>query len=182
MENSGISKEKRPTDRKNTPSLKLKKLRWDRAQTHTTWNTRSVTSVNLSRRANESKCRSFFAAGKLPILSWGDRRCGGWSRKYRTLPRSILNRGWKAETWRCCLPPNNYSKQNEEENEVPKIKTNRAAAKRFRVTASGKIKRNKGFKRHLLSSKGKKRKRHLRGGTMVSAAEQRNIRELIPYK
>jgi large subunit ribosomal protein L35 len=50
------------------------------------------------------------------------------------------------------------------------------------VTASGKIKRNKGFKRHLLSSKGKKRKRQLRSGTMVSAAEQRNIRELIPYK
>jgi large subunit ribosomal protein L35 len=66
--------------------------------------------------------------------------------------------------------------------DVPKIKTNRAAAKRFRVTASGKIKRNKGFKRHLLSSKGKKRKRQLRSGTMVSAAEQRNIRELIPYK
>jgi large subunit ribosomal protein L35 len=65
---------------------------------------------------------------------------------------------------------------------VPKMKTNRAAAKRFRVTGSGKIKRNKGFKRHLLSSKGKKRKRQLRRGTVVSASEQRNVRELIPYK
>lgn len=65
---------------------------------------------------------------------------------------------------------------------MPKMKTNRAAAKRFRVTATGKIKRNKGFKRHLLSSKGKKRKRQLRSGTLVSAAEQRNVRELIPYK
>lgn len=65
---------------------------------------------------------------------------------------------------------------------MPKIKTNRAAAKRFRVTGSGKIKRNKGFKRHLLSSKGKKRKRQLRRGTLVSASEQRNVRELIPYK
>ena len=55
---------------------------------------------------------------------------------------------------------------------MPKIKTNRAAAKRFRVTATGKIKRNKGFKRHLLSSKGKKRKRQLRSATMVSAAEE----------
>ncbi|HYY24150.1 MAG TPA: 50S ribosomal protein L35 [Candidatus Udaeobacter sp.] len=64
---------------------------------------------------------------------------------------------------------------------MPKIKTNRAAAKRFRVTASGKVKRNKGFKSHLLSSKGKKRKRHLRQGTTVAAVEQKNIRKLIPY-
>jgi len=65
---------------------------------------------------------------------------------------------------------------------VGKIKTNRAAAKRFRVTGSGKIKRNKGFKSHLLSSKAKKRKRKLRQGTTVSASETRNIRRLIPYK
>ncbi|MGH7827555.1 MAG: 50S ribosomal protein L35 [Candidatus Binatia bacterium] len=65
---------------------------------------------------------------------------------------------------------------------MPKIKTNRAAAKRFRITGSGKVKRNKGFKSHLLSSKGKKRKRHLRQSTMVSAAETKNIRKLIPYK
>ena len=65
---------------------------------------------------------------------------------------------------------------------MPKIKTNRAAAKRFRVTGNGKIKRNKGFKSHLLSSKGKKRKRKLRRSTLVSAVEARNIRKLIPYK
>ena len=65
---------------------------------------------------------------------------------------------------------------------MPKLKTNRAAAKRFRVTGSGKIKRNKGFKSHLLSSKGKKRKRKLRRATVVSAVEARNIRKLIPYK
>jgi large subunit ribosomal protein L35 len=68
------------------------------------------------------------------------------------------------------------------EQKVPKIKTNRAAAKRFRVTGSGKIKRNKGFKRHILSSKGKKRKRQLRKATTVAAVESRNIRRLIPYK
>jgi large subunit ribosomal protein L35 len=65
---------------------------------------------------------------------------------------------------------------------VPKIKTNRAAAKRFRVTGSGKIKRNKAYKRHILSSKGKKQKRHLRKSTLVAAVESRNIRQLIPYK
>jgi large subunit ribosomal protein L35 len=64
---------------------------------------------------------------------------------------------------------------------VPKIKTNRAAAKRFRVTGRGKVKRNKGFKSHLLSSKGKKRKRKLRRSTLVSAVETRNIRKLVPY-
>lgn len=64
---------------------------------------------------------------------------------------------------------------------MPKIKTNRAAAKRFRVTSSGKVKRNKGFKSHLLSSKGKKRKRHLRQGTLVAAVENKNVRRMIPY-
>ena len=64
---------------------------------------------------------------------------------------------------------------------MPKIKTNRGAAKRFRVTGSGKVKRNKGFKSHLLSSKGKKRKRHLRKGALVAAVENKNIRQLIPY-
>jgi large subunit ribosomal protein L35 len=65
---------------------------------------------------------------------------------------------------------------------VPKIKTNRSAAKRFRITASGKIKRNKAYKRHILSNKGKKQKRHLRKATTVVAAESKNIRKLIPYK
>jgi large subunit ribosomal protein L35 len=65
---------------------------------------------------------------------------------------------------------------------VPKIKTNRSAAKRFRVTGSGKIKRNKGYKRHILSSKNKKRKRHLRQATLVAGVEVSNIRKLIPYK
>jgi large subunit ribosomal protein L35 len=64
---------------------------------------------------------------------------------------------------------------------MPKIKTNRGARKRFRVTGSGKVKRNKGFKRHLLSSKGKKRKRGLRHSSLVSDQEQKNIRKLIPY-
>jgi len=53
--------------------------------------------------------------------------------------------------------------------------------KRFRVTASGKIKRAKAFKGHLLSGKGKKRKRRLRQGALVSPGEAKNIRKLIPY-
>ena len=65
---------------------------------------------------------------------------------------------------------------------MPKMKTHRGAAKRFRVTKSGKIKRAKAYKSHILNKKSTKRKRNLRKGTYVSAAEQRNIRELIPYK
>jgi large subunit ribosomal protein L35 len=53
--------------------------------------------------------------------------------------------------------------------------------KRFRVTGTGKIKRNKGFKGHLLSAKSKKRKRSLRQGALVSPGEQKNIRKLVPY-
>ena len=64
---------------------------------------------------------------------------------------------------------------------MPKIKSNRAAMKRFKVTGSGKVKRSKGFKSHLLSSKNKKRKRKLRHSTTVAAVEQKNIRKLIPY-
>jgi large subunit ribosomal protein L35 len=65
---------------------------------------------------------------------------------------------------------------------VPKIRTNKSAAKRFRITGTGKIKRNKANKQHILSSKGKKRKRHLRKAGMVAAVESKNIRQMIPYK
>jgi large subunit ribosomal protein L35 len=64
---------------------------------------------------------------------------------------------------------------------VPKIKSSRGAVKRFRVTATGKVKRNKGFKGHLLSSKARKRKRRLAQATLVSPSETKNIRKLIPY-
>jgi large subunit ribosomal protein L35 len=64
---------------------------------------------------------------------------------------------------------------------MPKIKTRRGAAKRFKVTGTGKVKRSKAFKSHLLSSKSKKRKRKLRRATTVSASESKNIRRLVPY-
>lgn len=65
---------------------------------------------------------------------------------------------------------------------MPKVKTHRGAAKRFRVTKSGLVKRSKAYKSHILNKKSTKRKRNLRKGTYVCAAEQKNIRELIPYK
>ncbi|MCX7624619.1 MAG: 50S ribosomal protein L35 [Candidatus Sumerlaeaceae bacterium] len=65
---------------------------------------------------------------------------------------------------------------------MPKQKTKRSAAKRFRVTATGKIKRKKAYLSHILTSKDRKRKRHLRKPTFVSPAEAKNVKKLIPYK
>ena len=64
---------------------------------------------------------------------------------------------------------------------MPKIKTHRGAAKRFKVTASGKIKRRKAFKGHLLTGKPAKRMRSLRQGVMLTDADQKNIKSLLPY-
>ncbi len=62
---------------------------------------------------------------------------------------------------------------------MPKMKSNRGAAKTFRKTASGKIKRNKAYKSHILTSKSRKRKRSLRQATLVSKAETKRISILI---
>lgn len=64
---------------------------------------------------------------------------------------------------------------------MPKIKTNRGAAKRFKKTASGKIKRKRAFQRHILSSKPSKRKRAMRRPRYVDPADEKNIKKLIPY-
>ncbi len=64
---------------------------------------------------------------------------------------------------------------------MPKMKSSRGAMKRFKVTATGKVKRRRGGKSHLLSSKGRKRKRRLRQAGLVSAQETKTIRKLIPY-
>jgi len=64
---------------------------------------------------------------------------------------------------------------------MPKIKTHRGAAKRFRLTGSGKVKRNKAFASHILTSKTTKRKRNLRKGTLVDKTNERAIKKLIPY-
>ena len=65
---------------------------------------------------------------------------------------------------------------------MPKMKTHRGAAKRFSLTKSGKVKRAKAYKSHILNKKSSKRKRNLRKGSYISAAEQKNVRVLIPYK
>jgi large subunit ribosomal protein L35 len=65
---------------------------------------------------------------------------------------------------------------------MPKIKTHKGAAKRFSLTKSGKVKRGKAYRSHILNKKSTKRKRNLRHGTYIAAAEEKNIKQLIPYK
>ena len=60
---------------------------------------------------------------------------------------------------------------------MPKIKTNRAAAKRFKVTGTGKLKRNKAYKSHILTKKSTKRKRNLRQATMTDATNVKNMKK-----
>jgi large subunit ribosomal protein L35 len=62
---------------------------------------------------------------------------------------------------------------------MPKLKTNRAARKRFRKTATGKIRRNHAYKSHILTKKTTKRKRNLRRSALVHPANARRIRRLI---
>jgi large subunit ribosomal protein L35 len=62
---------------------------------------------------------------------------------------------------------------------LPKKKTNRAAAKRFRKTGGGKYKRSKAYKGHLLSSKSRKRKRNLRKSGLVDKTDQRKVKRLL---
>ncbi|MBI5789750.1 MAG: 50S ribosomal protein L35 [Candidatus Schekmanbacteria bacterium] len=64
---------------------------------------------------------------------------------------------------------------------MPKMKSNRGAAKRFRVTGSGKLKFHHAFTSHILTKKSTKRKRNLRKGTYASAMDLANVRRLVPY-
>ena len=62
---------------------------------------------------------------------------------------------------------------------MPKMKTKRGAAKRFKLTGRGKVKRRRAFKSHILTKKTPKRKRRLRQATLVSHQEERKIKRLL---
>ena len=64
---------------------------------------------------------------------------------------------------------------------MPKMKTKSGAKKRFKVSASGRIKRGSAFRRHILTKKSTKRKRHLRGATAMHASDVRSVRSMLPY-
>jgi len=65
---------------------------------------------------------------------------------------------------------------------MPKLKTHSASKKRFNFTGGGKVKRNRAYKNHLLTSKSPKRKRGLRQSTIASSANAGIIKRMIPYK
>lgn len=64
---------------------------------------------------------------------------------------------------------------------MPKLKTHRGAAKRFKVTATGKVLRRRAGLRHILTSKRRKRKRKLGQAALVSEADAANVRRMLPY-
>lgn len=64
---------------------------------------------------------------------------------------------------------------------MPKLKTHRGAAKRFKITGSGKIKRSKAYKSHLMTGKSSNRTRDLRTATIVNKTDAENIKRLLPY-
>jgi large subunit ribosomal protein L35 len=64
---------------------------------------------------------------------------------------------------------------------MPKLKTNRGAAKRFKTTGTGKLRRSKAFRSHLLTKKSAKRKRNLRQPGLVDSTNVKGIRKLLPY-
>ena len=64
---------------------------------------------------------------------------------------------------------------------MPKLKSHRGAAKRFKKTGTGKFVRPKAFKRHILTSKPTRRKRQGRGTELVAAADQARIKRMLPY-
>ncbi|MDO5679890.1 MAG: 50S ribosomal protein L35 [Pelistega sp.] len=64
---------------------------------------------------------------------------------------------------------------------MPKMKTKKSASKRFKVRASGSIKRGQAFKRHILTKKTTKNKRHLRGSTAVHDSDVASVRAMMPF-
>ena len=64
---------------------------------------------------------------------------------------------------------------------MPKMKTHRGAAKRIKRSSTGKLKRMRAFKSHILTKKDRKRKRRLRSATLVSAAYKKRVNRMLPY-
>ena len=75
------------------------------------------------------------------------------------------------------------NKENElkEDMKMPKLKTKRAAAKRFKKTGTGQLKRMKAYKSHILTKKTTKRKRNLRKATMTDSTNSKVMKKILPY-
>ena len=64
---------------------------------------------------------------------------------------------------------------------MPKMKTTKAAAKRFKKTGTGLLKRNKAYKSHIITKKSQKRKRNLRKAAITDATNVKNMKKILPY-
>ena len=64
---------------------------------------------------------------------------------------------------------------------MPKVKTKKAAAKRFKMTGTGKLKRMKAYKSHILTKKSQKRKRNLRKSIITDATNVKSMKKILPY-
>lgn len=64
---------------------------------------------------------------------------------------------------------------------MPKMKTKRSAAKRLKATGTGRLKRNRGWKRHMLEAKSPKRRRRLRKQVLVAKVDEPRLKRLVPY-
>ena len=64
---------------------------------------------------------------------------------------------------------------------MPKLKTKKAAAKRFKKTGTGELKRSKAYKSHILTKKTTKRKRNLRKAAMTDSTNVKNMKKILPY-
>ena len=64
---------------------------------------------------------------------------------------------------------------------MPKMKTTKAAAKRFKSTGTGKLKRSKAYKSHILTKKSQKRKRNLRKATITDSTNVKSMKKILPY-
>lgn len=71
--------------------------------------------------------------------------------------------------------------EKEEETVMPKMKTSKSAAKRFKVTGTGKLMRSKAYKSHILTKKSTKRKRNLRQPAVTDATNVKNMKKILPY-
>ena len=74
-----------------------------------------------------------------------------------------------------------YPNKHKEDLIMPKVKTSRAAAKRFKKTGTGQLKRMKAYKSHILTKKSTKRKRNLRKSTITDQTNAGNMKKILPY-
>ena len=64
---------------------------------------------------------------------------------------------------------------------MPKMKTHRGAAKRFKITKKGKVKYRRGYRNHILTKKSPKRKRQLRAAAYLDESDAKNVKQMLPY-